>query len=242
LGNCAGNGTARGQPRPFADEYSRYFYLQREEVAPDYRAYNDTKFEVILMAGLPGSGKEMYVNFHLSDWPLVSPDALRQEMKIKQGDKSGWGRVLQRAKEKAREYMRRQQSFVWLAPNTSRQARQPLIDLFVSYGAWVRIIYMEAPYPLLQQQNQQREEPVPPATLVSMMARWEVPSLTEAHSVEYSIRELPDAEPLANQPAEAQAEAEEQAQDSAQLEAPLEAQLEAPLERRREDRKEDDPA
>jgi predicted kinase len=198
-----------GQPRTFADEYSRFFYLQREEVAPDYVAYNDTKFEVILMAGLPGSGKEMYVHFHLSNWPLVSPDALRQEMKIKQSDKSGWGRVLQRAKEKAREHMRRQESFVWLAPNTSRQAWQPLIDLFISYGAWVRIIYMEAPYPLLQQQNQQREEPIPPETLVRMLARWEVPGLPEAHSVEYSIRELPDPEEAAEEvPADPSPEAE----------------------------------
>lgn len=184
-----------GKPREFKDEFSRFFYLQREDVFPDYAAYNDTKFKVILMSGLPGSGKDMYVNFNLSDWPVISIDELRLEMKIKRSDKSGTGKVMQRAKEKAKEYMRQHTSFVWNAANISRLSRQQLIDLFLSYGAYVQIIYLEVPFSLLQEQNRQKEQLLSPAAMVSMLARMEVPSVAEAHRVEYVIREAPPEEP-----------------------------------------------
>ena len=181
--------SCHGKPMNFQDEFSTFFYLQREEVAPDFVAYNDTKFEVILLSALPGSGKDMYINFHLGDWPVVSLDDLRQEMNIKPTDKSGNGRVIQAAKEKAKEYMRRHQSFVWNATSITRQMRQQLIDLFLSYGAYVRIIYLEVPYKVLQEQNRNRENVVPPGVMVKMLSKLEVPSITEAHSVQYEIRE-----------------------------------------------------
>lgn len=178
-----------GKPREFPNEFSRFFYLQREEVAPDYVAYNDTKFEVILLSGLPGSGKDMYINFHLNDWPVVSLDDLREEMNIKATDKAGNGRVIQRGKEKAKEYMRLRKSFVWNATNITRQMRQKQIDLFLSYGAYVRIIYLEVPYAVMQEQNRNRENVVHPGVIVKLLAKLEVPSVTEAHTVQYEIRE-----------------------------------------------------
>ena len=184
-----------GKPREFTEDFSRFFYLQREDVAPDYVAFNDTKFEVILMSALPGAGKDMYVNFNYSDWPVISLDDLRQEMKIKPTDKSGNGKVIQRAKEKAKEYMRMRKSFIWNATNITRQMRQQLIDLFLSYGAFVKIIYLEVPYALLQEQNRNREQVVPPDAMVKMLAKLEVPRISEAHTVEYVIREeLPPAD------------------------------------------------
>lgn len=178
-----------GEPREFHDEYSRFFYLQRADVAPNFVAYNDTKFEVILLSALPGSGKDMYINFYLSDWPVVSLDDLRREMNIKPTDKSGNGKVIQAAKEKAKQYMRKHQSYVWNATNITRKMRQQLIDLFLSYGAFVRIIYLEVPYAVLQDQNQNRENVVPSGLMVKMLNKLEVPGLNEAHSVKYEIRE-----------------------------------------------------
>lgn len=178
-----------GKPREFPDAFSRFFYLQREDVAPDYVAYNDTKFEAILLSGLPGSGKDMYVNFNLSNWPVVSLDALRQETNSKPTDKAAMGRLIQQAKEQAKEYMRRHQSFVWNAANITRKRRLQLIDLFLTYGAYVRMIYLEVPYERLQEQNRNRETLLPPGALAKMLTRFEVPSLLEAHQVEYVIRE-----------------------------------------------------
>lgn len=178
-----------GKPKAFADDFSRFFYLQREDVAPDYQAYNDTKFSVTLLAGLPGAGKDMYINLNLSDRPQISLDELRQEMKIKPTDKSGNSKVFQRAKEKAKEYMRKHRSFVWNATNITRQMRQQLIELFLSYGGWVHIIYVEVPYPLLAYQNRNREQVLPPGAVVKMLAKLDVPSITEAHRVDWVIRD-----------------------------------------------------
>lgn len=181
-----------GKPRTFQDDFTKFFYLHREEVSPDYAAYNDTKFEVVLLSGLPGSGKDMYINFNLSDWPVVSLDDLRKAMKIKPKDKSGNGRVIQAAKERAKTYMRRAESFVWNATNITRQMREQLINLFTSYGGFVKIVYLEVPYPMLVEQNRNREDVVPPDAMVKMLAKLEVPSPAEAHTVEYVIREQPE--------------------------------------------------
>ena len=120
---------------------------------------------------------------------VVSLDDLRQEMNIKPTDKSGNDRVIQAAKEKAKEYMRWHQSFVWNATNITRQMRQQLIDLFLSYGAYVRIIYLEVPFTVLQEQNRNRENVVPPGIMVKMLSKLGVPGVSEAHSVQYEIRE-----------------------------------------------------
>jgi len=38
--------------------------------------------EVVLMSGLPGSGKDYWIEENLTDWPVISLDALRLEMDV----------------------------------------------------------------------------------------------------------------------------------------------------------------
>lgn len=71
-------------------------------------------------------------------------------------DKSANGWVVQTAKEEARTYLRKGQEFVWNATNITRQMRAQLIDLFVDYGAKVKIVYLEQPYHIWRQQNKSR--------------------------------------------------------------------------------------
>jgi predicted kinase len=84
----------------------------------------------------------------------------------------------------AREYLRKKQSFIWNATNISRQIRELSINLFAAYNARVRIVYIEAPEERLYIQNQQRESSVPAEVIRKFTGRWEVPDLTEAHSVD----------------------------------------------------------
>jgi tRNA uridine 5-carbamoylmethylation protein Kti12 len=62
-----------------------------------------------------------------------------------------------------------------------------LVALFLDHGARVRIVYLEAPPDVLRRQNRERARPVPQAVLERMLARWEVPDLTEAHQVDYVV-------------------------------------------------------
>ena len=56
---------------------------------------------------------------HYPDWPVISLDKMRNERGISPTDKTGNGQVIQEAKEQARVYLRRQESFVWNATNTT---------------------------------------------------------------------------------------------------------------------------
>jgi len=77
------------------------------------------------------------------------------------------------------------QDFIWNATNITSQMRQQLIDLFVGYQAYVKLVYVEKPYKIWRIQNRDREYPLPDAILDKMLHNLEVPQLTEAHEVRY---------------------------------------------------------
>lgn len=174
-----------GNPYQFEDSYSKFFYFQKEQTVPSMKAFNESKFEVIMLSALPGSGKDTYLRNNLKGWPVVSLDDIRRKRKISPTDKQGNGRVIQEGKELAKQYMRKHESFVWNATNITRQLRSQVIDLFLSYGAYVKIVYIEVPYQKLLKQNREREYPVPDLVLEKMISKLEIPMQDEAHEVIY---------------------------------------------------------
>ena len=174
-------------PYAFASDHARFLYFRDEGRQPDAPAHEDFRAEAVLTSGLPGAGKDHYVRAHFADWPVVSLDALRGELDV---DPAGeQGAVVQRAREAAREYLRQGRSFVWNATNVSRQLRGECVRLFAAYRARVRIVYVEAPEAVLLAQNRRRPSPVPEAVIERLVERWELPDLTEAHQVEWVMRE-----------------------------------------------------
>lgn len=171
------------QPRQFADDFSRFVYFQSEQGDPNYAAYDDTQFEVTLMVGLPGVGKDTWIRNHLADQPVITLDEIRKELKIAPGDNQG--AVVQLARQRARELLRKKHSFIWNATNIMRMRRQELINLITSYGGRTRIIYLDAPLHDILQRNQQRPEQVPNTIMSNFIRRMEVPDLIEAHRVEW---------------------------------------------------------
>jgi predicted kinase len=177
-------------PRQFPSAHSRFVYFRKEGRDPDYLAFDDTFGEVVMLSGLPGAGKDTWISQHLPDWPVVSLDDIRRERDVDPTENQG--RVVQEAEEMARQHLRVKRSFVWNATSLSRQLRAQRLGLFDSYKARVRIVYLEVPEPVLLAQNRQREAQVPPAAILKMMQRWEMPDLTEAHAVDYVVRGLFD--------------------------------------------------
>ena len=178
-----------GKPRAFCDNFSKYFYFDKEDVLPDFQAFNDSKFEVIMTVAVPGSGKDTYIRQQLKDIPMVSLDDFRRKWKIKPTDKSGTGKVVQAVKEAAKVYMRKKESFVWNATNTTRELRKVLVQFFRTYGATVKMVYVEVPYKTLLKQNKDREYIVPEAVLERMIQKLEVPAAWEAHELVYHVLE-----------------------------------------------------
>ncbi|MCC8152842.1 MAG: AAA family ATPase [Tannerellaceae bacterium] len=175
------------EPRHFASPHARFRYFHTENSYVEYIPFDDFKCEVILLAGLPGMGKDYYMESLKSDYPVVSPDALRRKYKINPTDKSGNGWIIQQAKEEARVWLRKGENFIWNATNITSLMRSQLVDLFTDYGAKVKIVYLEKPYDVWRKQNMNRPYPVPENVLDKMFGKLEIPQLTEAHEVEYII-------------------------------------------------------
>lgn len=164
-----------------ASKLAEYEFLQNGNTY--YEPFDESKFEVMMMSAIAGSGKDTYIQNYLYEWNVVSLDDIRKELKVKPTDKSGNGRVIQLAKERAKEFMRKKQNFVWNATNITAQMRMQLIELFESYGGKVTIVYVEVPYKTLVKQNNGREDVVPQAIIDKMVDKLEPPTREEAYNV-----------------------------------------------------------
>ncbi|MDJ0693991.1 AAA family ATPase [Mastigocoleus sp. MO_188.B34] len=173
------------RPRSFLSSHSRFVYFHKENADPNYRAYDDTRFQVTMMSGLPGSGKDTWIKENCSELKVISLDELRRFMGVEPTENQGI--VANRAKAIAKEYMRNGESFVWNATNINRQLRDILIRLFTSYQARIRIVYLETAWEELLQRNKTRIHKVPEKVLYKMRNRLDVPKITEAHEVEWVI-------------------------------------------------------
>ena len=134
------------------------------------------------MSAIPASGKDHYIKNHL-DLPVLSLDNIRREHKIKPTDKKGTGRVVQMAKEEAKVYMRKKESFIFNATNITKDIRGRWISLFLEYRARVKIVYLEVPYKQLKKQNNNREYPVPLEVIDRLFDKLEMPDFGEGHEV-----------------------------------------------------------
>lgn len=179
------------QPFPFGNNQSRVRYYHRLQNDPHYTAYDDTAFDVIVLSGLPGAGKDTWIKQHVPMLPMLSLDAVRAELGIAPNQPQG--AVFQRAKEQARVLLRAQTPFVWNATNVSRRLRMPLIAFFLGYRARVRLVYLDAPLDLIRLRNQRRPQAVPAKLITKLVRQFDLPEPGEAHLVEYvdfSLEEL----------------------------------------------------
>lgn len=174
-------------PRAFPSDLARFVYFQKEDSSPDYDPFDDLKGQVIMMSGLPGMGKDTYLSKHHADLPVVSLDDIRRKHKLKPDDPSATGRAVQLAKEQVKVYLRKGQPFAWNATNITHQMRTQWIDLFLSYKARVKLVYVETTFKDWLKQNNSREHPVPDHVVMRMLYKLEVPTLVEAHEVEYVV-------------------------------------------------------
>ena len=166
-------------PCQFASNLHRFNYLGKNKPM-EYIPFDEDKFEVFMMSGVAGSGKDTYIKNNLNHLPMVSLDDIRVEMGVKPTDKKGNGRVYQEAKERCKILMRNHNSFVFNATNTITDTRSRWTRLFETYGGKTNIVYVEVPYQTLLTQNKSREDAVPDKIIEKMIKNLEMPTYDEA--------------------------------------------------------------
>ncbi|MEO1268592.1 MAG: AAA family ATPase [Myxococcota bacterium] len=169
------------RPWPFPSATARFEYVRKPDRDPSYAPWTDHGSTVVVMSGLPGSGKDHWIRHNRPDWPVVSLDDIRTEMGHAPTGKQA--AVVHRAREMAREHLRAKRNFVWNATNIQRSMRDQVIGLMADYNAYIQLVYIEVPHETLWAQNRNREAAVPDAAMHRMIDRWEPPSVTEAHDV-----------------------------------------------------------
>ena len=171
-------------PYPFASDHARFTYFTRSDRDPAYAAYDDTRSRVVVLSGLPGAGKDLWISRHGDGRPVISLDDLRRERGVKRGDTTAEGHLIQDAREQARVHLRAGEPFIWNATNLSAQLRGQTIALCADYDAHVTIVAVEAAADDLDRRNRDREHPVPWSAIERMLDRWEAPTISECHALE----------------------------------------------------------
>ena len=168
-------------PYPFPSRHTARAYLSGKEIHPEYELYDTTWGKVILLSGLPGTGKDTWIQEHCPRLPMVSLDAIRKEQGISPRDNQS--KVLDLAREQTRALLRQKRPFVWNATNLTPQTRQKQVQLFESYGAAVRIVYLETAWQEQIRRNANREAAVPETVISHMLEKLSPPEAWEADHV-----------------------------------------------------------
>ena len=167
----------------FCSDYSRFVYLNGKNIAPDQPIFDDTWGEVLMVSGLPGTGKDTWIRENHPELPMISLDAIREELKILPTENQG--PVIEAARERAKVLLRKKQPFVWNATDLSPSIRQKQVGMFAKYGARVRIVYLETDWEEMLRRNRSRGAVVPEQAICHMMRHLTPPETWEAHHVEW---------------------------------------------------------
>ena len=170
-------------PYPFPSAHTQFSYLGRKDIAPEVELYDDTWGEVILMSGLPGTGKDTWIKEYYPDLPMISLDEIRKEMKISPMENQS--KVVEIARERARELLRKKQTFILNATNLSPMVRKKQIKMFTQYHASTRIVYLETEWSEQLRRNASRPDAVPEQAVCHMMEELILSEAKEATYVQW---------------------------------------------------------
>ena len=168
-------------PYPFANDQARFLFYHDQLSSLHYTPREEYSCTVTMMSGLPGAGKDTWLARQRPGLPVVSLDAVREQLDV---DATGdQGTVIQTAQEQCRVHLRESRNFAFNATNVTARLRKRWIDLFARYGARVQIVYLEPPLAMVLKQNRERPDAIPERVILRLAEKLEVPTLAEAHAV-----------------------------------------------------------
>jgi predicted kinase len=176
------NGCLREPPK-FADETSRFAFLSRKSHDAAAVVTDDTWGEIVMMAGLPGTGKDTWIGRNHPELPMISLDEIRKEIHVLPTEPQE--PVVTLAYSRARDFLRSHTPFLWNATNITTDIRNRQLSMFMRYGASVRIVYLETSVDEQYRRNRNRVAVVPEEAVTRMRRHLVLPTILEARRVDY---------------------------------------------------------
>lgn len=170
------------QPWPFATPSARLRAVRGgKDANPWFTPQEPAGSRMILLSGLPGSGKDTLARQVFPGLPVVSLDAIREQLGILPTEDQG--RVRQAGIEAARVHLRRGEDFIWNATCVSRSTREKIVGIALDYDAKVEAHSLDIPLAVAQERNRKRPEPVPEGVIARIAAKREPIGADEAHEI-----------------------------------------------------------
>lgn len=171
-------------PRAFPDAHTRLSYFRTKgAISPDFSFFQEVGSSVIVLSGLPASGKDTWVAANYPGLPVISFDDAREALGLKHGSNSG--AAVHLAIDNAKALLRQKAPFIWNATHLSTQMRNKTLDLLFGYNAEVSLVYLENSEATIKSRNTKRDTTLTNGAIDKMLYRWEAPLPTEAHVVSY---------------------------------------------------------
>lgn len=152
--------------------------------------------ELILLIGIPGSGKSFYAKKYDYDrifkhnTTILSSDQVRKELYGDENDQTHNEEVFQYIKDTSVKKLEKGQRVIVDATNLSRKARQSITSYvdqelsFYEYG-FIKFIVVATPYYQCLENNRKRSRQVPENVIKRMYKQFEFPTYTEmVHNIE----------------------------------------------------------
>lgn len=170
-------------PPVFSSPFTEYAYLSGKNVTPDTELYNDCACRAVMICGLPGTGKDTFIKERYFDYKMISLDDIRSEFGIPPiGSQS---EVIRIAKSRMTEMLRKKRDFVFNATNITPDIRSKMISLWMSYKAYVRVVFLETSWNENLRRNIGRDDCVPRYVIEKMLSKLIPPERFEAHEVDW---------------------------------------------------------
>lgn len=167
-------------PKEFPDAVTRMKYFSSQgKIDPSYPFYEELGSEVIVLCGLPATGKNTWIEQNAPNAIVLSFDDAKAELKIK--EKDNVGSAVHLVFDRAKELLRKKEPFIWNATHLSPMMRNKTLDTLYAYNAKVKIVYLEAPEHEIKKRNSARDTTLPNNKIDEMLFRWEPPTPIEAH-------------------------------------------------------------
>jgi len=131
--------------------------------------------EIVMLVGLPGSGKSTYAEMHSTEYVVHSSDRIRKELLGDINDQTNNEKVFQELHRRIREDLKAGKKVMYDATNIKFKRRMAFLRELKDIDCKKTALIFATPYETCLRQNWMRERKVPDEVLDRMYRGWQTP-------------------------------------------------------------------